>query len=85
MGETTAADSGATYGNEAPRDFNTKRIIALLRRSSRQPNALADSCRLYGHSCLGGHGKRSSLNGAEEAEDEHAAYRFDDEWLRNRV
>ncbi|OQR68378.1 hypothetical protein BIW11_12951 [Tropilaelaps mercedesae] len=85
IGQITAADPGASYGNDASRDFNTKRIIALLRRNSRQPNALADSCRFYGHSCLGGHGKRSSPNGAEEVDDEKATLRFDDDWLPNRL
>ncbi|XP_077484846.1 neuropeptide CCHamide-2 isoform X10 [Amblyomma americanum] len=43
---TTAA--GGDSVEEGVRD---KKIITLLRRNN--------SCKLYGHSCLGGHGKRS--------------------------
>ncbi|XP_003748328.1 uncharacterized protein LOC100901943 [Galendromus occidentalis] len=83
--QVSAADAATSFGNDVNRDFNTKRIIALLRRSSRQPNALADSCRLYGHSCLGGHGKRSSPVTAEEVDDDGPMYRIDYDWLQSRI
>ncbi|XP_077563160.1 neuropeptide CCHamide-2 isoform X3 [Haemaphysalis longicornis] len=41
----------AAFGDSVEEGVRDKKIITLLRRNN--------SCKLYGHSCLGGHGKRS--------------------------
>ncbi|XP_050034007.1 uncharacterized protein CCHa2 isoform X3 [Dermacentor andersoni] len=41
----------AAFGDSLEEGVRDKKIITLLRRNN--------SCKLYGHSCLGGHGKRS--------------------------
>ncbi|XP_077484844.1 neuropeptide CCHamide-2 isoform X8 [Amblyomma americanum] len=45
------AYAAAFGGDSVEEGVRDKKIITLLRRNN--------SCKLYGHSCLGGHGKRS--------------------------
>ncbi|KAL1476808.1 hypothetical protein MTO96_036228 [Rhipicephalus appendiculatus] len=46
-----ASAYSAAFGDSVEEGVRDKKIITLLRRNN--------SCKLYGHSCLGGHGKRS--------------------------
>ncbi|XP_077563159.1 neuropeptide CCHamide-2 isoform X2 [Haemaphysalis longicornis] len=54
----------AAFGDSVEEGVRDKKIITLLRRNTKghdpsSGQATTDSCKLYGHSCLGGHGKRS--------------------------
>ncbi|XP_077484842.1 neuropeptide CCHamide-2 isoform X6 [Amblyomma americanum] len=60
------AYAAAFGGDSVEEGVRDKKIITLLRRntkgqdaSSAQASTGEYSCKLYGHSCLGGHGKRS--------------------------
>ncbi|XP_029834161.2 uncharacterized protein LOC8039983 isoform X1 [Ixodes scapularis] len=41
----------AAFGDSMEEGLRDKKIFTILRRNN--------SCKMYGHSCLGGHGKRS--------------------------
>ncbi|XP_050034005.1 uncharacterized protein CCHa2 isoform X1 [Dermacentor andersoni] len=56
----------AAFGDSLEEGVRDKKIITLLRRNTKGHDSSAAqastgeySCKLYGHSCLGGHGKRS--------------------------
>ncbi|XP_077484843.1 neuropeptide CCHamide-2 isoform X7 [Amblyomma americanum] len=58
------AYAAAFGGDSVEEGVRDKKIITLLRRNTKGQDASSaqastDSCKLYGHSCLGGHGKRS--------------------------
>ncbi|KAM7315277.1 uncharacterized protein ISCGN_005059 [Ixodes scapularis] len=54
----------AAFGDSMEEGLRDKKIFTILRRNNRRREASGgqpsiDSCKMYGHSCLGGHGKRS--------------------------
>ncbi|KAL3253732.1 hypothetical protein MRX96_054510 [Rhipicephalus microplus] len=61
-----ASAYSAAFGDSVEEGVRDKKIITLLRRNTKghdsgpaQASPGEYSCKLYGHSCLGGHGKRS--------------------------